>query len=362
MSKSLSSRIIKAVAREYRHRQISKEMHLLDTRLDGRLRKNNVPPISDAEFADVRSFWKPYLPGPVGKQYYSLLKYVDPKVGTEYPLHEYLSESIMFSNLMRRLNPKAYYRVLSDKSMFGTIFQGVNRPYEYLRVCSGNCLDGDSRATTKQLVIERVMEEGAPIVIKKSRDSHGGLGVSVLMEYDRELLEAQFDRFGDNFVVQKWVKQSEQMSRLNATSLNSCRVITLLLNNRVSILAHTVRVGGKGNKVDNVASGGINVGITSEGVLTEGMQDEVFHIRETPDGMPLKGYKITSFNAICDFAKELHWRIPLCAIAGWDVCLDSDDNPMLIEVNLTYPDVQNMQMITGPIFKDRFAEVIDSLF
>jgi hypothetical protein len=114
--------------------------------------------------------------------------------------------------------------------------------------------------------------------------------------------------------------------------------------------------------VDNVASGGINVGITSEGVLTEGMQDEVFHIRETPDGMPLKGYKITSFNAICDFAKELHWRIPLCAIAGWDVCLDSDDNPMLIEVNLTYGGVLVHQLCNGPIFGDRTEEILNRVY
>ena len=354
--------MIQPIVSLYRKQQIAKQMHHFDGELNNCLRKNKVVPIPDEKFSDVISFWKQYIQVPIGKQYYSLLNFIHPDIGEEYPLHEYVSESIMFPNIMRKLNPIGAVQSLSEKGMYGVLFKDINRPYEYLRVCNGTYLDNDGKQITKEIVIKRIMAESVPVVFKHSRDSYGGHSVNVLREYEENKLISLIGLYKDNFVIQRWVKQSDQLSKLNETSLNTCRIITLLLNNKVSVIAHNVRVGGKGKDVDNVASGGMNVGITNNGILTEGVQDEVFHIKKTPNGMPLKGFQIGPFAEICTFAKELHLRLPLCALAGWDIGLDGNDNPILIEVNLNCPDVKNMQMINGPVFKDRFDEVIDYVF
>lgn len=355
-------KIKKTMMNLYHKIQIKHQMQQYDNNLNGCLAKNHVEPISNEKFVDVVSFWNQYLNNPVGKQYYSLLLYINPGIGDEHPIHEYVSESIMFPNIIRQLNPVEAWKSLSDKGMYGVIFHDVNRPYEYVRVCNNIWLDNENQIITKEIAINRILEKACPIVIKQNRDSYGGHGVKVLKEYDKVLLESLMDSYKNNFVVQKLVKQSSIMSELNPTSLNTCRVITLFLNNRVSVIAHNVRVGGKDKEVDNVASGGMNVGITTNGTLTEGVQDEVFHIKKTPNGTLLQGYQITQFKKVCDFACQLHSRIPLCALAGWDIALDDEDNPILIEVNLNCPDVKNMQMINGPIFKERFNEVVEFVF
>ena len=349
MNSFINTRLIRPIVSSYRKQQIAKQMDHFDSNLDDCWRKNKVVPISDEKFSDVTSFWAKYIPVPIGKQYYSLLNFIHPTIGLDTPLHEYVSESIMFPNIIRKLNPIGAVHSLSEKGMYGVLFGDINRPYEYLRVCNGTCLDNDNKQTTKEDVVKRIMVESVPVVFKHSRDSYGGHGVSVLREYDENKLISLIDSYNDNFVIQRWVKQSTQLSKLNETSLNTCRVITLLLNNKVSVIAHNVRVGGKGKDVDNVASGGMNVGVTDKGILTEGVQDEVFHIKKTPNGMLLEGYQIDFFAEICEFVKELHLRLPLCALAGWDIGLDSNDKPLLIEVNLNCPDVKNMQMINGPV-------------
>lgn len=357
------SQTLKPIVLSYRRHQLKKQMQRFDHNLDACLRKNNVVPISDKLFNDVNRFWKQYLSVPVGKQYYSLLNHIDPTLKEKYPLHVFVSESIMFPNIIRKLNPMGAVQSLSNKGMYGVIFKDINRPYEYMRVCNGTCLDGNNRIIKVEEAIKSIVADNQPIVVKQSKDSYGGLGVRVLREYNEETLKSIFkNQYVNDYVVQRWIKQSDQLGRLNYTSLNTCRIITLLFNNNVSVIAHNVRVGGKGKSVDNVASGGMNVGVTADGVLTEGVQDEVFHIKQTPDGLPLKGYKIDSFKEVCEFAKTLHQRIPLCAIAGWDIGLDGNDKPILIEVNLNCPDVKNMQMINGPFFKDRFEEMIEYVF
>ena len=57
--------------------------------------------------------------------------------------------------------------------------------------------------------------------------------------------------------------------------------------------------------------------------------------------------------------KTAQLMIPNIGIVGWDVALDSNDNPLLIEVNIGGPGILYEQLCTGPIFGERTQEVIE---
>lgn len=44
---------------------------------------------------------------------------------------------------------------------------------------------------------------------------------------------------------------------------------------------------------------------------------------------------------------------------GLDICLDENNEPVLIEVNLLEPGILYEQLCTGPIFGERTNEVLD---
>mgnify|MGYP003538698525 FL=1 len=77
------------------------------------------------------------------------------------------------------------------------------------------------------------------------------------------------------------------------------------------------------------------------------------------NGVPFKGHKITAYSRMVDAAKKLHSYAEACKIIGWDLALDENDNPVLIEGNTIYPGISVEQMCSGPIFGERTEEVVE---
>ena len=168
--------------------------------------------------------------------------------------------------------------------------------------------------------------------------------------------------YGSDCIVQKAIEQSPVTARFNETSLNTFRITTLLLNGQVSVLTRMMRCGAKGSIVDNVSSGGMIIDVSEDGLLTRGANFHCINFDQTDSGIKIHGERISGFSGIVEFAKELHARIPFCAIVGWDIALDVSGKPVLLESNVMTPDIWVYEMLRGPIFGDRFDEVMDFVF
>lgn len=108
--------------------------------------------------------------------------------------------------------------------------------------------------------------------------------------------------------------------------------------------------------------GGVYIGVRPDGSLIRGLDYGHLNIDKTSSGMLINGNIIDDYPRICEFAQKLHMRVPLCALIGWDIALDKNNNPILIECNTKYPGTLFPQMLNGPIFGERFDEVIDFVF
>lgn len=122
---------------------------------------------------------------------------------------------------------------------------------------------------------------------------------------------------------------------------------------------------GIGNsKVDNASSGGIVVGIRSDGQLREvaySAAGQKFDVHPTT-GILFENYYIPNFDKVKSIVKCLAAKNPHFRLVSWDIAIDENDNPVLIEANLCDGELDFHQLNNGPIFGEETKEILDEVF
>lgn len=351
--------LVSAVRRKIHIRSYFKEMERYENKAKKLCIAYGVKTTEDESFENIRQFWKPYVKYDIKPYYYNILL----GLGHSEPLYQNVNWAIMYNSIIRKLNPADAAKTLANKGLYATLFKDIHRPVELLRNCNGMYFNHENRIVSQDEAISLLQSYVRPFVIKPATDTKGGKNVKIVSTDTRESVISLLEEYKNDFVVQEVVEQSNQTGQFNPTSLNTFRVITLFLNGKVSVLSSILRCGGKDSIVDNASQGGMFVGIDIHtGVLKEGASYSQMGIKESPTGLVFSNYRIENIGRIYDLARQLHTRIPLCRFAAWDIALDKNDEPILIEVNLNKPDVLLMQICNGPVFGERFAEVMDYCF
>ena len=139
------------------------------------------------------------------------------------------------------------------------------------------------------------------------------------------------------YVVQKKIEQHEKMSKLNAKSVNTIRIVTVRNKDNISVLCSGLRVGTNiSGNVDNWAAGGLYVEIDEKGKLKKygfakpkyGGKFEVH-----PDTkIKFEGYEIPYYNDVVNLVTRAHKTFYNIQSIGWDVAI-TKNGPILIEGN-----------------------------
>lgn len=146
-----------------------------------------------------------------------------------------------------------------------------------------------------------------------------------------------------SYVLQQVVEQHPELSRLNPSALNTMRIDTFRApGSPAEILSAFLRVGGKGNCVDNVSAGGVLVGIhLDSGKLKEkalnflhGSQTFGTFKANPANGILFDGFLVPLFDEVKQTVTQAAGWIPP-ALVGWDVAV-GPSGPLLIEANVLY--------------------------
>lgn len=324
--------------------------------LNNYLKYVNIQPLNKVEKETIYSFWRKYLnnSSPCSSEYYGIYKKVD-----KFDL-EYLPDDIYQPFILPILNPIHESHAFSNKNVYGFIYKDINRPHELVRNINGNYYDSNNTPIDEDIAINTILNFNDKFVIKPTVDTSCGNDVLIVDDLSRQNIKKLFNKYKSNFVCQELIAQSNLTSIFNPSSVNTFRITTLFLNGKFSVLSSVFRCGGNGSIVDNVGSGGIMVGISNEGVFNKyGYNLKGDKLDKSYTGKEFKNYKIPSFENVLELCKQLHLRIPFCGFVGWDIVLDKNNTPMLLEANLRCPSIFLEQMCTGPILNGRFNEVIE---
>ena len=249
---------------------------------------------------------------------------------------------------------------LQHKCNLKYILPKQNRAEVIIQKIDGHIVLEDNTEISKQEAVERLKRH--PVFVAKiARGTGGGKGVRKIVMDEIQDKDSFLDELLSPIDIEfeKVVQQNVFLSQFNPDSVNTIRFITLNINEKCTVLSAFLRMGSRGSFVDNLSGGeGVLVGINQEGHLNEFGVDKRFNkIYQAPTGISLKGMCIPDYARIKQQIVDFHKKIPFANLIGWDVTLDRDMNPIIIEINLDTAVIEAHQVFNGPVFGDRIDEV-----
>lgn len=315
--------------------------------------------LSKQQHKEIKTFWNDYF-----HVRHSLFAYYTEK--TELFDCRYIPDSIHTSLIDQFYNDWSAARYIDNKCYYPLIFQDVNIPKTIAYRLNGYWYHKWGGVIDYQQVIKIIMNE-EECFIKKATDSWGGLGVVYFKpsEHSVEELKKIIKGFSSDIVIQQGIKQSKTLAEINPDSVNTIRTMSMLKNDgTVKIYSSILRMGIKGAKVDNASSGGISTGIKPDGRLKDvAYSNEGVRYDEHPTShVKFGSIVIPNFSKIEDLVVKLHPRFPHFRLISWDIAVDVNDEPILIEANLCDGELDFHQLNNGPIFGDDTESVLAEVF
>ena len=273
---------------------------------------------------------------------------------------KYIPTSLYRLELTGRLNQLPWCVPFSDKNLNDILLPDMKQPHIYLKNRNGYFF-----FENKPVGLEDAVRLGAnmgDVIVKPTLSSHGN-GVKKLhiengiVDKDGTQLKDLLLKYGKNYLIQDIVRQHPDMNALNPDSINTIRIVTYRKGMNVRILYGAIRIGRKGQAIDNESAGGISAKINMDGSLAKYAygapgQDK---IEVTDSGVRLEGYKVPSYEKSIELVKEQHLNLPFQDLVGWDICIDDAGEPELLEWNTT-PELS--QSAVGPAFGEYTEEIV----
>lgn len=250
-----------------------------------------------------------------------------------------------------------YTCILRDKALFATLLTewGFNTPHTVAVV---------KTAAEAERVAEQLLGAQGAYFCKPLDGQCGGGVFRLVVDVDKAmidgagktLMEAKsilMSHFSQRpYVVQTLVEQHPEISRIYDKAVNTLRILTVIdknLDKPVSV-AGEVRFGAHGSVVDNLAAGGVAVGVDLlTGQLSEygvckkgGDKRTICH----PDTLiPFSEVRLPFIHEAVQQAEALHARLSSIRLIGWDIAI-TERGPVFIEGN-DNPEISGLQTVNG---------------
>lgn len=317
-------------------------------------RKINANKLNAEQEKEIQNLYRSILGHNIPTDYH---RYFSARLG-QYSKY-YIPTSEYKTNIVGRLNIYTLKRAYTDKNMLDVLLPCAKHPHMYLKNINGYFFY-EGQPVDKSEALKHCENLGR-VIVKPSLDSRGS-GVRIVNLIDGvdtisgENLSDLFDRYERDYLIEEVICQHERMDALNPTSLNTIRVLTYRNGMNVYVVYTVIRIGRKGKTIDNESAGGISARINPDGKLAKyayGAPGDD-NIEFTDSGVRLEGYEIPSYLKMLEFVKEQHLFLPWFDLIGWDIAINYDGDPVVIEFNIT-PDLS--QSANGPAFGE-YTEMI----
>lgn len=292
---------------------------------------------------------------------------------TGYADYTYLPEDLYFGCIERVLNDcnRAGFEA-EDKNQLSVFVDKKFLPKTLLRFIRGYFMDEDYRVLQDEEVDALLASDHGDLIGKVAIASLGGQGVSCYKFLDGVYVNDTGDQLSAkwirdtkmSYILQEKVKQCEYGAKFNPHSANTCRITTLRCpwDGQIVVTKAAMRMGVTDAAVDNMASGGIGVGLGPNGELGEvafswlGMKQFDAH---PSSGIVFKGEIHPYYEKMCNVVIELAAKIPNYNLLSWDVIADVNGDIKIIELNLVGQGTDIHQFAFGSFFGEYTEKVVD---
>ena len=332
---------------------------------DSNMTENLEEVLTDNEKKQIDDYYKANYGKKINYCYHRVYKYYSGKFDVKCFPDEFLAPRIF-----RYINDPSFTKVLSNKNIlpYFAKMAGVKMPETVILSMRDIYYDKDyniiSRGEAKKLLME-----STNIFVKPSTDSSGGKNCKV---YDSKagydtitdvVAEEILTQYKTDFSVQKMVVNCQSIKKIYPNALNTFRLVTYFHEGKVYNTNSVLRMGTGDARVDNASQGGLYVGVYDDGHLCQFASNDygLKGIAEHPDtGVIFKDYVIDEYPKVIETAKKIHRLVPQVGIIDWDLTIDEDGEPVLIESNCQNGGgIQMIQCNIGEgVFRDNTEKVL----
>ena len=255
--------------------------------------------------------------------------YIDYKIAQMYRLNDEQRKTVITrgisNDIVRRMNPKEYWHTFDDKAEFNEFFREWI-PRKWIRINENTTPDEVfSLCRNFSQLIGKPLEGSSGVGIQKYTENDWNEGPEAFLERLRK------DGIG---ILEEIVVQHPKMASLCPTSVNTCRIATLLGDKQQGIVYAFLRIGN-GKVMDNVDCGGMasRINLETGKLQTVGAdkQGNTF-IKHPMTDTSIIGFQIPFWEEAKKMCMEAAMKIPQMRFIAWDVAI-TENGPTFIEGN-----------------------------
>lgn len=266
--------------------------------------------------------------------------------GVEDP---YIVPSTVYYGVIERClnNCNASSTGIEDKNLMSLYVNKNDRAYSVVRYNQGCFFDDDFNPLSYEEADRYISNFKGDLIGKIANGSSGGHSITLYrdnkdgckMSKNYKLTSEWIRRHTLSYIVQERLKQEPTISAINPGSINTMRMMTYRRpwDGVVQLGASMIRFGYGDSIVDNISSGGMSVGVDSEGVLNNfGVDCTYGRVSSHPqNGFSFGGLKVPFYSDMRSKVLEIAARVPDFNVLGFDVIARPNGHPCIIEINAT---------------------------
>lgn len=183
--------------------------------------------------------------------------------------------------------------------------------------------------------------ESHPVFLAKANNSTQGKNIHLFRrgEFDPEEFARSYA--GQDYLLECFVTQHPDLTALNPTSVNTVRIVSARMGDRVLLVGACLRCGGSGSYVDNFHQGGVAYPIDLETGVVNGpgrtLEGRAEYIRHPSTGCVMPGFSIPHWDRLRTETEQAALLSPHIGYIGWDIAI-TPDGVDFIEGNVNSPD------------------------
>lgn len=182
------------------------------------------------------------------------------------------------------------------------------------------------------------LSENEKVIIKPLNLSCGN-GIQIIKTKDmagnaQEIYNNLLQKYAGKFLIEEIIEQVSEMAKLHPYSVNTIRIPTIRTKDEVKIVHPFMRVGQKGNFVDNAGAGGIICAVhVDTGEIFAAVDEKAKSFQTHPDTSErLVGFIVPKWEEAKELVRKLALIVPENRYTGWDVAL-TEKGWVLVEAN-----------------------------
>lgn len=275
----------------------------------------------------------------------------------------YMPDSLYYAYIDTFYNDWDKARYLDHKGLYLKLFPHIKQPDVIAIRMNGFWYTADYKLINVNDVIDKCRD--CNIFVKVATDSSGGHGVFCIEKDNHEKLQELLLKEKNDLIIQKALKQSKVLNLINSSSVNTIRLLSLLRKDgSVKIYSSILRMGINGAKVDNASSGGITVGIHEDGRLKSiAYNAQGISFKEHPTSkVNFNDFILPNYEKVKQMVEKAATEFPFFRLVSWDIALDENDEPTLIEANFCFGELDFHQLNNGPLFGEDTTSILKEVF